>query len=80
MQRARRASASEKAKELEAINGLVCGKNVLITGGAMGLGYAFVNHFLQHGAKVSIITLFRESSIIRHGANCHRKFIDTFFF
>ncbi|KAK0095143.1 hypothetical protein PV326_009141 [Microctonus aethiopoides] len=52
----RRASAEEKAKELEVIKGLVCGKNVVITGGASGLGYSFVNHFLQHGAKrVAII-------------------------
>lgn len=52
-QKIRRASASEKAKELELINGLVCGKNVVITGGAAGLGHAFVNHFIQHGASVS---------------------------
>lgn len=49
----RRSSASEKAKEIEAINGIVSGKNVLITGGAAGLGYAFLNHFLKHGANVS---------------------------
>ncbi|KAK0179391.1 hypothetical protein PV327_005148 [Microctonus hyperodae] len=54
--KSRRASAEEKAKELEVIKGLVCGKNVVITGGASGLGFSFVNHFLQHGAKcVAII-------------------------
>ena len=52
-QKTRRASATLKAKETEVINGLVSGKNVLITGGAVGLGYTFVNHFLQHGANVS---------------------------
>lgn len=56
--RSRRSSASEKAKEIEAINGLVSGKNVLITGGASGLGYAFMNHFLKHGAnKVTILDI-----------------------
>lgn len=49
----RRSSASERAKELEEINGFVSGKNILITGGAAGLGYAFVNCFLKHGANVS---------------------------
>ncbi|CAG5102160.1 Similar to HPGD: 15-hydroxyprostaglandin dehydrogenase [NAD()] (Homo sapiens) [Cotesia congregata] len=49
--KSRRASAEEKAKELEIIKGIVCGKNVVITGGASGLGYSFVNHFLEHGAK-----------------------------
>ncbi|KAF7992010.1 hypothetical protein HCN44_010830 [Aphidius gifuensis] len=54
--KSRRASAEEKAKELEVIRGLVCGKNIVITGGATGLGYSFVNHFLHHGAKqVAII-------------------------
>ncbi|XP_063979945.1 uncharacterized protein LOC135163968 [Diachasmimorpha longicaudata] len=53
--KSRRASAEEKAKELEIIKGLVCGKNVVITGGAAGLGYAFVNHFLQNGAKTVVI-------------------------
>lgn len=48
----RRSSASERAKEIEAINCIVSGKNVLITGGAAGLGYAFLNHFLKHGANV----------------------------
>jgi len=51
----RRSSASERAKEIEAINCIVSGKNVLITGGAAGLGYAFLNHFLKHGAKVCLI-------------------------
>ncbi|XP_017764124.1 PREDICTED: 15-hydroxyprostaglandin dehydrogenase [NAD(+)]-like [Eufriesea mexicana] len=52
----RRSSASEKAKEMETINGLVSGKNVLITGGAAGLGHAFMNHFLKHGAnKITIL-------------------------
>jgi len=51
----RRSSASERAKEIEAINCIVSGKNVLITGGAAGLGYAFLNHFLKHGANVSFI-------------------------
>ncbi|XP_018362653.1 PREDICTED: uncharacterized protein LOC108760882 [Trachymyrmex cornetzi] len=51
----RRSSASERAKEIEAINCIVSGKNVLITGGAAGLGYAFLNHFLKHGAKKIII-------------------------
>ena len=54
--KSRRSSASEKAKEIEAINGLVSGKNVLITGGAAGLGNAFMNHFLKHGANVSALT------------------------
>lgn len=45
---------SEKAKEIEAINGIVAGKNVLITGGAAGLGCAFLNHFIKHGANVSV--------------------------
>lgn len=59
----RRTSATEKAKELEVINGLVCGKNVLVTGGALGLGYAFVNHFLQHGAsKVTILDVDSEAA------------------
>jgi len=51
----RRSSASERAKEIEEINCIVSGKNVLITGGAAGLGYAFLNHFLKHGANVSLI-------------------------
>lgn len=51
----RRSSASEKAKEVEAINCIVSGKNILITGGAAGLGYAFLNHFLKHGANVCLI-------------------------
>ncbi|XP_039308739.1 peroxisomal hydratase-dehydrogenase-epimerase [Solenopsis invicta] len=51
----RRSSATERAKEIEAINCIVSGKNVLITGGAAGLGYAFLNHFLRHGAKKIII-------------------------
>lgn len=49
----RRSSASERAKEIEAINCIISGKNVLITGGAAGLGHAFLNHFLKHGANVS---------------------------
>ncbi|CAK9802022.1 15-hydroxyprostaglandin dehydrogenase [NAD(+)] [Anthophora quadrimaculata] len=56
--RSRRSSASEKAKEIEAINGIVSGKNVLITGGAAGLGHAFLNHFLKHGAnKITILDI-----------------------
>ncbi|KYQ54299.1 15-hydroxyprostaglandin dehydrogenase [NAD+] [Trachymyrmex zeteki] len=51
----RRSSASERAKEIEAINCIVSGKNVVITGGAAGLGYAFLNHFLKHGAKKIIV-------------------------
>ncbi|OXU17445.1 hypothetical protein TSAR_016927, partial [Trichomalopsis sarcophagae] len=52
--RARRTS-DDKARELE-ISGVVSGKNVLITGGAAGLGHAFFNHFLQFGAnKICII-------------------------
>ncbi|EZA58569.1 15-hydroxyprostaglandin dehydrogenase [NAD+] [Ooceraea biroi] len=51
----RRSSASERAKEIEAINCIVSGKNVLITGGAAGLGYAFLNHFLKHGANKIVI-------------------------
>ena len=50
--RARRTS-DDKARELE-ISGVVSGKNVLITGGAAGLGHAFFNHFLQFGANVSV--------------------------
>ncbi|XP_078040536.1 15-hydroxyprostaglandin dehydrogenase [NAD(+)] isoform X1 [Augochlora pura] len=49
--RRRRSSASEKAKEVDAIKEIVFGKNVLITGGAAGLGLAFLNHFLKHGAN-----------------------------
>ncbi|XP_076547062.1 uncharacterized protein LOC117607060 [Osmia lignaria lignaria] len=56
--RSRRSSSSEKAKEIEAINGLVSEKNVLITGGASGLGCAFLNHFLKHGAsKITILDI-----------------------
>ncbi|KAL6444255.1 hypothetical protein ACFW04_001872 [Cataglyphis niger] len=51
----RRSSASERAKEIEAINCIVSGKNILITGGAAGLGHAFLNHFLKHGANKVII-------------------------
>ncbi|XP_014474567.1 PREDICTED: 15-hydroxyprostaglandin dehydrogenase [NAD(+)]-like [Dinoponera quadriceps] len=51
----RRSSASERAKEIEAINCIVSGKNVLITGGAAGLGYAFLNHFLKHIANKIVI-------------------------
>lgn len=58
----RRSSASEKAKELEEIKGFVSGKNILITGGAAGLGYAFVNHFLKHGAnKITILDIDGET-------------------
>ncbi|XP_012231518.1 uncharacterized protein [Linepithema humile] len=58
----RRSSASEKAKEIEAINCIVSGKNVLITGGAAGLGYAFLNHFLKHGAnKVVVLDIDAEA-------------------
>lgn len=53
----RRSSASERAKEIEAINCIVSRKNVLITGGAAGLGYAFLNHFLKHGANVCLIII-----------------------
>ncbi|CAK9832471.1 15-hydroxyprostaglandin dehydrogenase [NAD(+)] [Anthophora retusa] len=56
--RSRRSSASEKAKEIEAINGIVSGKNVLITGGAAGLGHTFLNHFLKHSAnKITILDI-----------------------
>lgn len=51
----RRSSASEKAKELEEINGVITGKRIVVTGGATGLGYAFVNHFLKHGAHMVAI-------------------------
>lgn len=51
--RSRRSSGSDKMRELEEINGVVCGKNVVITGGASGLGYAFLNRFLHYGANVS---------------------------
>ncbi|XP_017882473.1 15-hydroxyprostaglandin dehydrogenase [NAD(+)]-like [Ceratina calcarata] len=58
----RRSSGSEKAKEIEAINGLVSGKNVLITGGASGLGNAFMNHFLKHGAnRITILDVDAET-------------------
>ncbi|XP_046830716.1 15-hydroxyprostaglandin dehydrogenase [NAD(+)]-like isoform X2 [Vespa crabro] len=58
----RRSSASERAKELEEINGVVSGKNILITGGAAGLGYAFVNSFLKHGAnKIAILDIDGET-------------------
>ncbi|KZC09510.1 15-hydroxyprostaglandin dehydrogenase [NAD(+)] [Dufourea novaeangliae] len=60
--RRRHSSASEKAKEIEAINGIVSGKNILITGGAAGLGNAFLNHFLKHGAnKVTIFDIDAEA-------------------
>ncbi|GAB1866088.1 15-hydroxyprostaglandin dehydrogenase [NAD+] [Camponotus japonicus] len=51
----RRSSASERAKEIEAINCIISEKNILITGGAAGLGHAFLNHFLKHGANKLII-------------------------
>ncbi|XP_012168041.1 15-hydroxyprostaglandin dehydrogenase [NAD(+)]-like [Bombus terrestris] len=55
--RSRRSSSSEKA-----INGLVSGKNVLITGGAAGLGNAFMNHFLKHGTnKITILDIDAET-------------------
>lgn len=57
----RRSSASLRAKEIEAINCIVSGKNVLITGGAAGLGYAFLNHFLKHGANVRFIIIIKNS-------------------
>ncbi|KAK2586939.1 hypothetical protein KPH14_009867 [Odynerus spinipes] len=58
----RRSSATERAKELEAIKGFVSGKNILITGGAAGLGYAFLNHFLKHGAnKITILDIDGEN-------------------
>ncbi|XP_011496897.1 PREDICTED: 15-hydroxyprostaglandin dehydrogenase [NAD(+)]-like [Ceratosolen solmsi marchali] len=45
----------DKEKESEK-NGIISGKNIFITGGAAGLGYAFCNHFLQFGAnKICII-------------------------
>lgn len=53
----RRSSASERAKQMEEINGIITGRNVLITGGAAGLGQAFLQHFLKHGAKVRIYRL-----------------------
>ncbi|XP_046752175.1 15-hydroxyprostaglandin dehydrogenase [NAD(+)]-like isoform X2 [Diprion similis] len=52
----RRMSATERAKEKEEINSVVSGKNILVTGGANGLGAAFVKVFLQHDInKVTII-------------------------
>ncbi|XP_043677570.1 uncharacterized protein LOC122633601 [Vespula pensylvanica] len=58
----RRSSTSERAKELEEINGFVSDKNILITGGASGLGYAFVNRFLKHGAnKITILDIDGET-------------------
>ncbi|XP_047361819.1 uncharacterized protein LOC124953862 [Vespa velutina] len=58
----RRSSGSERAKELEEINGVVSGKNILITGGAAGLGYAFVNSFLKYGAnKITILDIDGET-------------------
>ncbi|XP_071857422.1 15-hydroxyprostaglandin dehydrogenase [NAD(+)]-like isoform X1 [Bombus fervidus] len=55
--RSRRSSSSEKT-----INGLVSGKNVLITGGAAGLGNAFMNHFLKHGTnKITILDIDAET-------------------
>lgn len=50
---------------MEAINGLVSGKNVLITGGAAGLGHAFLNHFLKHGANVSSKVDFQDRLTFR---------------
>ncbi|XP_012284688.1 15-hydroxyprostaglandin dehydrogenase [NAD(+)]-like isoform X2 [Orussus abietinus] len=56
-------SASEKAKEIEEINGVVSGKSILITGGASGLGFAFVNHFLHHRAyMVAILDTDKEAA------------------
>ncbi|KAG7200433.1 hypothetical protein KM043_017883 [Ampulex compressa] len=58
----RRSSASERAKEIEEINGVVSGKNILITGGAAGLGYAFLTHFLKHGARsITILDIDAET-------------------
>ncbi|XP_058807640.1 uncharacterized protein LOC131673567 [Phymastichus coffea] len=45
-----RRSSDDRARELE-IAGVVSGRNVLITGGAAGLGHAFVGHFLQFDAN-----------------------------
>ncbi|XP_076634792.1 uncharacterized protein LOC143348457 [Colletes latitarsis] len=60
--RRRSSSSSDKAKEMEAINGVVSGKNVLITGGAAGLGHAFLNHFLKHGAnRITILDIDAEA-------------------
>ncbi|KAJ8686339.1 hypothetical protein QAD02_022133 [Eretmocerus hayati] len=56
-----RRSSDDKIKEME-ITGFVTGKNVLITGGAAGLGHAFFNHFLQFGAnKICIIDIDEET-------------------
>ncbi|XP_066583832.1 uncharacterized protein [Prorops nasuta] len=51
----RRSSTSERMKEQEEITNFVSGKNILITGGAAGLGFAFMNHFLKHGANKIVI-------------------------
>ncbi|XP_015587649.1 15-hydroxyprostaglandin dehydrogenase [NAD(+)]-like [Cephus cinctus] len=61
----RRSSACEKAKELQAINSVISGKNVLVTGGVTGLGFAFVNQFLQHGAKRIAILDINDDARIR---------------
>lgn len=62
--RSRRSSGSEKIKELEEINGIVSGKNILITGGVAGLGQAFVNHFLQHGVnKIAVLDVDKVSGM-----------------
>lgn len=50
----RRMSAIERAKEQEQINGVVSGKNVLVTGGVNGLGAAFVKVLLHRDINVSL--------------------------
>lgn len=69
----RRSSASERAKEIEAINCIVSGKNILITGGAAGLGHAFLNHFLKHGANVSLTIKIITINYIKIKQNCIYK-------
>ncbi|XP_053980187.1 uncharacterized protein LOC128877157 [Hylaeus volcanicus] len=73
----RGSSSSDKTKEIEAIKGIVSGKNVLITGGAAGLGHAFLNHFLMHGAnKITILDIDAEAGKrieLRQEKSCGEK-------
>ncbi|XP_012259441.2 15-hydroxyprostaglandin dehydrogenase [NAD(+)]-like isoform X2 [Athalia rosae] len=54
----RRMSATERAKEKEEISCILSGRNVLVTGGASGLGAAYVKVFLQYDInKITILDI-----------------------
>lgn len=53
------------------------GRTVLITGGAAGLGWEFVEQFLKHGAKTIIITGRRES-VLKEAQAKHPQHIHYF--